>query len=103
MTTIRAFTKRHSLLSFYALAYAITWGGLVMAVGGPGEILGSPELLGTRFALVMVAWLAGPSVASILMTGLVHGREGLQTSDRRDTRRTGTASKDSGRRPHSAP
>jgi membrane protease YdiL (CAAX protease family) len=49
-----------------------------MVVGGPSEILGSPELLGTRFALVLLAWLAGPSVASILMTGLVHGRDGLR-------------------------
>jgi uncharacterized protein len=78
MKTIRAFTKRHPLLSFYALAFAITWGGLIMAVGGPSKILGSPELLGTRFAIVMLAWLAGPSVASILMTGLVYGREGLR-------------------------
>jgi uncharacterized protein len=49
-----------------------------MVVGGPSEILGSPELLGTRFALVLLAWLAGPSVASILMTGLVHGRDGFR-------------------------
>jgi uncharacterized protein len=49
-----------------------------MVVGGPSEILGSPELLRTRFALVLLAWLAGPSVASILMTGLVHGRDGLR-------------------------
>src|SRR5215207_1802898 len=78
MTTIRAFTKRHSLLSFYALAFAITWGGLIMVVGGPSEILGTPEALDTRFALVILAWLAGPSVASILMTGLVYGREGFR-------------------------
>ena len=78
MTTIKAFIKGHPLLSFYALAFAITWGGLIMVVGGPSQILGSPELLGTRFALVMLAWLAGPSVASILMTGIVYGREGLR-------------------------
>ena len=78
MKTIRAFIKSHPLLSFYAIAFAITWGGLIMAVGGPSEILGSPELLGTRFALVMLAWLAGPSVAGILMTRLVYGREGLR-------------------------
>jgi membrane protease YdiL (CAAX protease family) len=78
MKTIRAFIKSHPLLSFYAIAFAITWGGLIMAVGGPSEILGSPELLGTRFALVMLAWLAGPSVAGILMTRLVYGKEGLR-------------------------
>jgi membrane protease YdiL (CAAX protease family) len=78
MKAIRAFVKGHPLVSFYALAFAITWGGLIMVVGGSGEILGSPELLGTYFALVMLAWLAGPSVASILMTGLVSGREGYR-------------------------
>src|SRR5215216_894002 len=78
MTTIRAFTKRHPLLSFYALAFAITWGGLIMVIGGPSEIPGSPEKFETRFGLVLLAWLAGPSVASILMTGLVHGRAGLR-------------------------
>ena len=78
MNTIRAFVKGHSLLSFYALAFAITWGGLIAVVGGPGEILGSPEALETRLPLVLLAWLAGPSLASILMTGLVHGRAGLR-------------------------
>ena len=86
MTTIRAFVKSHPLLSFYALAFAITWGGLIIVVGGPSEVLGSPELLGARFAFVMLAWLAGPSVASILMTGLVYGREGLRDLLTRVTR-----------------
>jgi membrane protease YdiL (CAAX protease family) len=78
MTTIKAFIKSHPLLSFYALAFAITWGGLITVVGGPSKILGSPDLLGTRFAFVMLAWLAGPSVASLLMTGIVYGRKGLR-------------------------
>src|SRR5215212_9273838 len=78
MTTIRAFTKKHPLLSFYALAFAIIWGGLIMVVGGPSEIPGSPEKFETRFGLVLLAWLAGPSVAGILMTGLLYGRAGLR-------------------------
>lgn len=86
MTTIKAFIKSHPLLSFYALAFAITWGGLIMVVGGPSEILGSPEKFNTRFPLVLLAWLAGPSVASILMTGLVHGRAGLRDLLTRVTR-----------------
>ena len=86
MTTIKAFVERHPLLSFYALAFAITWGGLIMVVGGPSEILGSPEKFETRFGLVLLAWLAGPSVASILMTGLVHGRAGFRDLLTRMTR-----------------
>jgi membrane protease YdiL (CAAX protease family) len=86
MKTIKAFVESHPLLSFYALAFAITWGGLTMVVGGPSKVLGSPDLLGARFALVMLAWLAGPSVASILMTGLVYGREGFRDLLTRVTR-----------------
>ena len=86
MKTIKAFIKRHPVLSFYALAFAITWGGLIMVVGGPGELLGSPEALDTRFGLVLLAWLAGPSVAGVLMTGLVYGREGLREFGSRLTR-----------------
>src|SRR5215216_2108841 len=86
MKAIRTFTKSHPLLSFYALAFAVTWGGLIMVVGGPSEILGSPERFETRFGLVLLAWLAGPSVASIFMTGLVHGRAGLRELLRRMTR-----------------
>ena len=78
MKAIKAFIRSHALLSFYALAFAITWGGLIMVVGGPGEILGTPERFETRFALVLLAWLAGPSVASIVLTGLVHGRAGFR-------------------------
>jgi uncharacterized protein len=78
MKTIRAFIDRHPLLSFYALAFAITWGGLIVVVGGPVEVLGTPENFETRFAFVLLAWLAGPSVASLLMTGLVHGRAGFR-------------------------
>ena len=86
MKTIKAFISGHPLLSFYALAFAITWGGLIMMVGGLSKILGSPDLLGTRFAFVMLAWLAGPSVASVLMTGVVNGRKGLRDLFARMTR-----------------
>jgi 2-oxoacid dehydrogenases acyltransferase (catalytic domain) len=34
MKTIKAFIKRHPVLSFYALAFAITWGGILIVVGG---------------------------------------------------------------------
>ena len=83
MKAVRTFAKSHPLVSFYALAFAITWGGLIMVVGGPSNILGTPEALDTRLPLVLLAWLAGPSVASILMTGFVHGRAGLREMLRR--------------------
>jgi CAAX protease family protein len=78
MTTITAFIKRHPVLSFYALAFAISWGGILIVVGGPGGYPGTPEQVARLFLLVMLAWFAGPSVASLLVTGLVDGRAGLR-------------------------
>ena len=78
MTTIKAFTKRHPLLSYFALTFAITWGLFVLAVGGPGGILATKEEFTTLPLLAILAVLVGPSVSGILLTVLVHGRAGLR-------------------------
>src|SRR5215207_6880277 len=72
MKSIRAFIKKHPLLSYLALVFAISWGGMLI-VAGPGGIQSNKEL-----ALSYVAMLAGPSVVGILVTGLVDGRAGLR-------------------------
>src|SRR4051812_12498052 len=78
MTTISAFIKRHPVLTFYVLAFAIAWGGILIVVGGPGGYPGTPEQVARLFLVVMLAWFAGPSVASLLLTGLIDGRAGLR-------------------------
>jgi membrane protease YdiL (CAAX protease family) len=78
MKTSTAFIKRHPVLTFYALAFALSWGGILIVVGGPGGYPGTPEHVAQLFLFVMPAWLAGPSVASLLVTGLVDGRAGLR-------------------------
>jgi uncharacterized protein len=77
VTTIRAFINRHPLLAYYTIAFAISWGGFLMVVG-PGGFPGNQEQLETLLPLVAWAMLAGPSVAGILMTALVHGRAGFR-------------------------
>jgi uncharacterized protein len=78
MTTIKAFIKRHPLLSYFALTFAITWGIFVLAVGGPGGIPATKEEFTTMPLLAILAVLLGPSVSGIVLTGLVHGRAGLR-------------------------
>jgi uncharacterized protein len=78
MTTIKAFIKRHPLLSYFALTFAITWGLFVLAVGGPGGIPATKEEFTTMPLVAILAALLGPSVSGILLTGLVHGREGFR-------------------------
>jgi hypothetical protein len=70
--------KRHPVLAFYALAFAISWSGILVVIGGPGAFPGTPEQVDRLFLWVMLAWLAGPSVAAIVMTGLVEGRAGYR-------------------------
>jgi CAAX protease family protein len=75
--TIKAF-KSHPVVTYYALVFAISWGGILLLIGGPGGIPGSSEQVETMMPLVLVALFAGPSVAGLLTTGLVSGRAGLR-------------------------
>lgn len=72
------FIKRHPVLTFYALTFAISWGGILLVIGGPGSIPGSPEQIERLFPFALVALFAGPSVASLLTTALVDGKAGLR-------------------------
>lgn len=75
--TLTALIKRHPLPAFYTLTFAISWGGMLMVIGGPGGLPGTPEqadrLMGIAFSL-----MAGPSVSGLVLTGLVSGRVGLR-------------------------
>lgn len=77
MTTILAFIRRHPVLSYFALTFAIGWGGVLMVVG-PGGLPITAETFKTTPLVAILAWLAGPSVAGILVTVLVAGRAGLR-------------------------
>jgi len=73
MTTIKTFIKRHPLPTYFALTFAISWGAMLIVVG-PGGIPVTTE----QVAMLGLATLLGPSVAGILLTGLVSGRVGLR-------------------------
>jgi hypothetical protein len=77
MRTITAFIKKNPVLTYYALVFAISWGGILLIVGGPGGIPGSSEQVETLMPLVLLALFAGPSVAGLLTIRLVAGRVGL--------------------------
>lgn len=75
-TTMQAFIKRHSVLTYYVLAFAISWGGGLLVIGGPGGIPATAEQFTGLLPLVIPMLLAGPSVSGILLTILVDGRAG---------------------------
>lgn len=78
MTAFILFTKRHPLLTYYALVFVISWGG-GLAVVGPSGFLGITPLSDAQFMfLVLFAPLVGPSLAGILSAALVYGKAGLR-------------------------
>ena len=74
----RNLIKRHPVLAFYVLAFAISWAGMLLVIGGPGNFPGTSAQVERLFLSVMLAWLAGPSVASIVVTGFVDGKAGYR-------------------------
>jgi membrane protease YdiL (CAAX protease family) len=74
---VQGFIHRHALLMFFGIAFTISFAGILLVIG-LGGVQGGVAPTDSRFLLMMLAWLAGPSVGSIVMTGLVSGRPGYR-------------------------
>lgn len=77
MKTFRAYIKTHPILSYFVLTFVLTWGCMLLAAGSGGFPM-SPEQLETTGPLVYVAMLIGPSVAGLLLIGIVDGKVGFR-------------------------
>ena len=77
MKAIKVFLARRPVETYFALAFAVSWTGVLLVVG-PAGIPGTVERFMTVGPAMYVAMLAGPSVAGLLMTGLVSGRAGFR-------------------------
>src|SRR5262249_49391850 len=64
--------------TFYALTFAISWGGMLLFLAGRTGILATPEQAARLRPAVALVTVAGPTVASLLLTGLVGGRGGYR-------------------------
>jgi membrane protease YdiL (CAAX protease family) len=77
MTTIKTLIKRHPVLTFYTLVFAISVGGGLLVMG-PGGLPGTGEQVAMLFPLAFLLLYAGPVVSGPLLTGLVSGRAGFR-------------------------
>lgn len=75
--SISVFTKRHPVLIYFIITFAISWGGFLLVMG-PGGFPCAKEQFETLFPIACVTMVAGPSVAGILLTGLVYGKVGFR-------------------------
>jgi len=71
------FIKQHPVLTFYVVTFAISWGGILLAVA-LGGMPRDPARLARMIPVMVAAMLAGPGVASISVTGIAGGREGYR-------------------------
>ena len=75
VSKIRAFAHRRPVLTFYALVFAISWGGILILVA-PGGIPGEPEDVARLFPFTLAALFAAPALRqhlSVLATGVIVG------------------------------
>ena len=77
MKTMMDLIKRHPLLTYCALAFAVSWGGM-LGVVGPGGLAANMEHAETLLLLAYLAMLAGPSLVGIALTAVVDGKAGLR-------------------------
>ena len=77
MAALVGFARRHPGLTYYALVFLISWGG-ILSLAGPGGIPGTPERVAALMPFALAALFAGPSLAGLACTGLVHGRAGFR-------------------------
>jgi membrane protease YdiL (CAAX protease family) len=77
MTTIKVFIKRYPVLTYFALTFAISWGG-VLILGAPYGMPTTSEQFERLWAIVVLPYFLGPSIAGLLLTSLVHGRAGFR-------------------------
>ena len=69
--------RRHPLLAYYILTFGISWGGFVLVVG-PSSLVNTNWQAEGKFLSAVMVMLAGPSIAGLLLTGLVDGRAGFR-------------------------
>jgi uncharacterized protein len=81
-TSFRAFIKRHAVLTYFILVFALVWGLplIIIIIAGPGALLGTGAELTSPADLPLVS-LASPlsiALAGILVIALAYGRVGLR-------------------------
>ena len=77
MSTIMTFSKKHLLLTYFVLTFAISWGG-VLVLGAPYGMPTTSEQFEKVWFIVFIPYFLGPSLTSLLLTGIFDGREGFR-------------------------
>jgi len=74
---MRSLLRRYPAASYFTLALAISWAGILLVIRG-GPIPAPPAEARRLFGLVYLAMLSGPAIAGLAMTAAVGGIPGLR-------------------------
>jgi uncharacterized protein len=77
MANLSNFIKRHPLIAYFVLAFAIAWGIIFIVAGSKGfraDTLQLPDIM-----LMFLGMLLGPSLAGISLTAALEGKQGLRS------------------------
>ncbi len=78
MPTVKAFIARRPVATYFALTFAISWGGILLVIGRAGGIPAGKEQFEAWLPAAIPALLGGPSIACLLLTALLEGKSGLR-------------------------
>ncbi len=75
-TTTKNIFIKYPVTTYYLLTFLISWGGLIVIMGGPDRITSKPTT--APFISVYLVTVGGPVIAGVLLTGLFKGKEGYR-------------------------
>lgn len=67
---------KYPVATYYIITFIISWGGLILLIGGPAKITSQP--IKAPFLLLYLITVAGPILSGVLMTGVYHGKKGYR-------------------------
>jgi len=77
MTTNESFVKKYAVPIYFILTFLLSWAFMALIIF-PNTFPMTSEQAETMGPLTYVALLVGPSIAGVIMTGLVYGKVGYQ-------------------------
>lgn len=77
MNDARSWIGRHPVVCYYLGAFAISWGGTLIAIGGPCHLL-QGEATARVGAVVIMTTVLGPAASAVAMTAALGGKAGLR-------------------------
>lgn len=78
MTNIKAFIKSQPAWIYFVLTFFISWGGVLLAIGGVSGIPANAEQIEKLLPLVVLTLTIGPILTSLVLISIIDGKNGLR-------------------------